>query len=92
MKIVQIVPTLSTGGAEQFVVNLASELSKNHELTVITLFNTNQDIIKKRLDPRVSLLELKLPLNNKILAFAKLNKLLTLINPDVVHTHGFGLC
>lgn len=87
MKIVQIVPTLSTGGAEQFVVNLANELSKNHELTVITLFNTNQDIIKKRLDPHVSLLELQLPLNNKILAFAKLNKLLKLINPDVVHTH-----
>ena len=37
MKILQIVFSLGFGGAERFVVDLSNELSKNHDVTLLTL-------------------------------------------------------
>ena len=37
MKILEIVTSLSSGGAERFVVDLSNELSKNKEVVLVTL-------------------------------------------------------
>ena len=42
MKIFEIIPQLSSGGAERFVVDLCNELSKGHEVTLLVLFPLNK--------------------------------------------------
>ena len=87
MNIVHVIPTLSTGGAEQFVITLANELSREHNVTVITLFSSRNDIVKKRIIPAVKLIELGLPLEKKLSAAYQINVALHKIKPDIVHTH-----
>ena len=35
MKILEIIPQLSSGGGERFVVDLCNELSKEHDVTLM---------------------------------------------------------
>ena len=39
MRIVEIIPQLSSGGAERFVVDLCNELSKRHEVSLIVFYD-----------------------------------------------------
>ncbi|EFA8200926.1 glycosyltransferase [Escherichia coli O157] len=87
MRITQVIPTLSTGGAEQFVISLSNELSKKNDVTLITLFKINDDIIRKRLSDKVTLIELNGEINNKISVLLKLNSVLMKTKHDVIHTH-----
>jgi hypothetical protein len=46
MKILHIIPNLSIGGAERFVVDLSNEMAKGNEVYICTLF----DMIKGQND------------------------------------------
>ena len=44
MKILQIIFSLSSGGAERFVVDLSNELSKTNDVTLLTLKDDKVDV------------------------------------------------
>lgn len=93
MKILQITFTLSSGGAERFVVDLSNELSKTNEVTLLTLKDDtvdaeNRNFNRYDLSPRVKYMNLKLgdgPLHPSYPW--KIYKAIQQINPDVVHFH-----
>lgn len=49
MKILEIIPQLSSGGGERFVVDLCNELSKEHDVTLMVLHSLDKvDFYLKR--------------------------------------------
>ena len=61
MKILQIIPTLGTGGAEHFVFELSNELCRQgHSVELLTLFETAEDNpLRQRLDKSIKVTSLK---------------------------------
>jgi len=56
MKILEIIPTLKTGGAEKFVVELSNEISNYQKIDIEILQlmpKTAKDICSKKLNPRI---------------------------------------
>lgn len=92
MKIVEIIPQLSLGGAERFVVDLCNELCEKHDVTLIVLHNINdKDFYKKEIDGRVTLNVMgKSPGADIRLPF-RLYRKIKILQPDVVHTHMVSL-
>lgn len=88
MKIAQVVYSLDFGGAEKFSVNLAKELSKEHDVVLLSLK-----------DHTPQMLPLPTPGDRLRLAFTGLKKRFSLrnwktvysalsdIQPDIIHTH-----
>ncbi len=87
MNITIIIPTLSTGGAEQFVVNLANSLSTTHKVTLVTLFESQSNIVKDRLNRSVELFELNSSLEHKFKTAIRLYRILSRLKHDVIHSH-----
>ena len=89
MKIIQIIPQLSSGGAERFVVDLSNELSLRHEVVlVVGCALTGQNAFYL---PEVSE-RVKVCSSNKKLGFDaaylyRLYKTIKREKPDIVHTH-----
>jgi glycosyltransferase involved in cell wall biosynthesis len=90
MKILQFIYELVPGGAERFVVDLANELSAEHEVVLFTLRDDsiqNKGFYVPEISPRVKYVNLKIkPGLNPMLVW-KFYKLLKLEKPDVVHCH-----
>lgn len=90
MKILQIIPTLETGGGEMFCVNLSNCLSDrfNHDVTICVLSKINNNsLLFKRISKDVKIISLNKGLGFNIKTFFKLYKTINEINPDIVHTH-----
>lgn len=89
MKIVEIIPQLSSGGAERFVVDLSNELvSEGHEVHLIVLWPFKEkDFYVPQLDRRVNLISLNKKKGFDISIFRKLKKSIDRISPDVIHSH-----
>ncbi|HET8573178.1 MAG TPA: glycosyltransferase [Edaphocola sp.] len=88
MKILQIIPTISGGGAERFVVDLSNELAKTHSVSLLTLYNPREeDIFRKDLSGKVVSFSLnKQPGLDKTIAF-RLFRIIKKIKPDIIHNH-----
>lgn len=92
MKILQIIFSLSSGGAERFVVDLSNELSKTNEVTLLTIKNDkvdveNRNFYKYELSPRVKYQNLGLADGPHPTYPWKIYEAIKAINPDVVHFH-----
>lgn len=90
MKIVQIIPSLNTGGAERFVVDLCNEMSKNelNKIYLIIFFKTNEEnFLKNELSNKIELIEFDKKLGFDINMLIKLFKILYKIKPNIVNTH-----
>lgn len=88
MKIVEIIPQLSSGGAERFVVDLCNELSKRHQVTLIVFYDLdNYGFYYGELSERVSVECLYKNRGLDLKLFSKIHKILSKIKPDVVHLH-----
>lgn len=88
MKIIQLIPNLSGGGGERFVVDLCNELSKKHEVHLITLYNPNdRDIFRKELSNRVAIYSLNKKLGFDIKVILHLYKAIKKIQPQIIHSH-----
>ena len=89
MKIVQLIPLLSSGGAERFVVDLSNELSLRHNVTLI-VGHSLEGIFAFYL-PEVSRRVKTYSLNKRIgfdLRYLySLYKAIKRESPDAVHTH-----
>lgn len=90
MKILQITFHLASGGAERFAVDLCNELSKNHEVHLLTINddkNGNNSHYKSELSPRVIYHCLGCKKGICFDSIIKVYKAIKEIAPDVVHTH-----
>jgi len=88
MKILQIIASLSDGGAEKFVIDLSNELSKKHDVVICTLFDIDNDMfLAKTLSSRVKVISLSKKKGLDLKIFYKIYKLIEQIKPDVVNTH-----
>lgn len=88
MKILEIIPQLSSGGAERFVVDLCNELISAHEVVLVVLFPLDQcGFLASEVNSQVRLVCLN---KRKGLDFGVLYRLHRLIRkerPQVVHSH-----
>lgn len=88
MKILQIIPNLSAGGAERFVVDLCNELSQNNQVVLCTLYCSDETMFfKKLLDDRVTLIELNKKVGLDLKVLFSIFKMLHNEKPDVINTH-----
>jgi glycosyltransferase involved in cell wall biosynthesis len=89
MKIVQLIPQLSSGGAERFVVDLSNELSLRHEVSLVVSFalEGNLAFYLPEISERVKVHSLQKKLGFDIRYLYSLYKFIKQEKPDVVHTH-----
>lgn len=92
MKILEIIPQLSQGGAERFVIDLCNEMSKEHEVVLVVLHNVDKHgFFRKELNSRVRLISMNKRMGMDWRLFFRLAKLIRNEKPDVVHTHLRGI-
>ena len=90
MKILELSPSLASGGAERFTVDLANELSKTDDVTLLVMREfKDSDFYKKELSSSVRCIEChgKTSLYSKILQVFIALYWIVRLKPDVVHTH-----
>lgn len=88
MKILEIIPQLSSGGAERFTVDLCNELAEKHDVTLIMLHRfEGLDFYRKELSPQIKLVSLNKKKGVDLGLIFKLYQLIKKGEFDVVHTH-----
>jgi glycosyltransferase involved in cell wall biosynthesis len=90
MKIFQIIPTLSDGGAERFVVDLCNQLFlHHHEVILCSLFpiESKNQHFKNEILPGIEVISLDKKLGFDLSIIPKLKKQIKKYKPDIVHTH-----
>jgi glycosyltransferase involved in cell wall biosynthesis len=88
MKILQVSFSLDNGGAEKFIVELSNEISKEHEVTLCTFKEIDNEMIPpKYLSSSVKFVSLHA--NNKwhLKNTVKISRILKKTKPEVVHIH-----
>lgn len=92
MRIVEIIPQLSSGGAERFVVDLCNALVKEHEVVLIVLHRLDKvGFFVSELDPKVKLVSMNKRKGMDFALFFRLFMKVRELRPDIVHTHLRGL-
>ncbi len=88
MKILQVISQLGNGGAEKFIVELSNELSREHEVILVS-FRAVQDWMyhPKRLKGKVKLITLNKKDGFSLKVYYQLIKLFRQEKPDIVHLH-----
>ncbi|MBR6170959.1 MAG: glycosyltransferase [Bacteroidaceae bacterium] len=86
MKILEVIQSLASGGAERLVTDLCNELSKTEDVTVLILKDVEHFYLPQ-LSPKVKVLEAKMPLGGSIRQLVQCCKWVNRIKPDVVHVH-----
>lgn len=90
MKILEVIPALSSGGAERFVVDLCNQMSMDgHEVTLLTMKDfslANYGFYKDEVSQEVRQINLGLGKFN-VSTFWKLFKAIKGVKCDVVHMH-----
>ena len=94
MKILHVIPTLSSGGAERFVTDLTNELAKNDDcqISLLTLKKESEenDFYKQELSEKITYINL----GTEKVVFKDLFKIYRTIKkekPDIVHYHLAGM-
>ena len=89
MIILQIIPTLNTGGAEHFVFELSNELCRQgHSVELLTLFDTVEDNpMRLRLDKSIKVTSLKKKQGFDARVFYSVWQFIRRRKFDVVHGH-----
>ena len=90
MKIMHILPSLYTGGAEKFCIDVCNELANNPEnevyLCSLEKLNDRQQIMYEKIDKKVHFLSMNKVGKHPTLMF-DIYKMLKEIKPDITHTH-----
>jgi glycosyltransferase involved in cell wall biosynthesis len=91
MKILQMIYTLSSGGAERFVVDLSNELNNfGHNVFLCTLRDDtkkNHGFYKSEISSNINYFNLKIKEGFRLMNFFTIFKLIKNIKPDIVHCH-----
>ena len=92
MKIFEIIPQLSSGGAERFTIDLCNELSTKHEVTLIVLHSVEKfGFYADELASNVRLVSMDKRMGFDMSLLFRLWRLIKKEKPDVVHTHLNGI-
>ena len=84
MKIVQFIPSLNSGGAERFVIDLSNSLASNHKVHLFTLLDINEyGFYKNDLSDNVEIISLNKKLGVDLLLPFKIFRELFKIKPDI---------
>ncbi len=90
MKILHILPDLSTGGAQKFCIDLCNELAKDSTLDVticsIDKIGEHNMIMYNSISSNVKFISLNKDSKNPFIIF-KVAKMILKERPDIVHTH-----
>jgi len=88
MRIIHIIPKLFQGGAENFLISLSNEQSKNHDVEVVTLFKNNE-ILERKLNEKIQLTSFNKKQNLNIIfdVFRYIKKQINLNDNVIVHGH-----
>ncbi len=81
VRILQVITSLTHGGAEHLLVNVVNRLVRRHEVTVVYL--KGEPFLLPRIDPAVQVI--RAPLGPSTVRF--LRALMQSTRPDVLHTH-----
>ena len=88
MKIFEIIPQLSSGGAERFTIDLCNELSKEHDVTLVVLHSVEKfGFYADELSPKVHLVSMNKRMGFDAMLPYRLWRFIKKEEPDVVHTH-----
>lgn len=91
MKILEIIPNLHGGGAENFIVSLSNEMAKNKnvELTILTLYTSdaNNDILIQKLSPKIRRISLNKQKGFDVSLFFDIYKIIKENKFDIAHFH-----
>jgi len=85
VKICHFIASSLFGGAEKVVLNLCNEMSKTHDVYLIT-FDTRENL--QNLSPSVKCHSLKEFKRYNLFEIQKLLQLIHTIQPDIINTHG----
>lgn len=90
MKILQLIFSLSSGGAERFTIDLCNELSKNNEV-YLCVVQSDQDknlsFFKSQINEKVNYINFGCSKGINLKTFFTIFKVLNTIKPDVIHAH-----
>lgn len=86
MKILEIIQTLASGGAERLVVDLCNELSKTEDVTILLLKDADHYYLPQ-LSEKVKVIKAQIPVGFSFSQMFRCVKLIKQIDPDVVHVH-----
>lgn len=90
MKIIHVIPTLGSGGAERFAVDLVNELSKEHEVYLVVLFGLDKPVnsfFLAQISSLVNVLTFEKRRGPDFSIFMKMKRLISKLRPDVINTH-----
>src|SRR5690606_13471879 len=92
MKILEITYSLSSGGAERFIVDLCNELSKDNSNQVILMAIVDDTIAQNKhylpeLSKKVEYICLEATSGFNIMSFIRVFKMIRSLKPDIVHAH-----
>lgn len=88
MKILEIIPQLSSGGAERFVVDLCNHLSDSNDVTLLVYYNLDDyGFYFNELSKKVKVVSLNKKQGFSPSVFVKVFNIIRNIKPDVVHIH-----
>jgi len=90
MKILQIVYSLGSGGAERLLVDLCNELSKENEIylcTILTEEIPENIFYKSELFPKIKYINLGCKKGLNIKSFVSIFRIIKNISPDIIHGH-----
>ena len=86
MRILEVVQSLASGGAERLVVDLCNELSKTEEVTLLLLKEVEHYYLPQ-LSEKVTIVKANIPIGFSFSQMWTCVNLIREINPDVVHVH-----
>ena len=86
MKILEVIQSLASGGAERLVVDLCNEISKTEDVTLLILKDVEHFYLPQ-LSPKVKVIEAKMPIGGSIKQLVQCCKWVKKTAPDVVHLH-----
>ncbi|MCM1078504.1 MAG: glycosyltransferase [Bacteroidales bacterium] len=90
MKIIEIIPSLRSGGGERLVVDLCNELAKSNDVTLVTLWDdqlTDFGFYRQELSAKVHYINMKLDERCRLQVLWKIVECIRQVKPDVVHLH-----
>ena len=89
MRIFEVVPQLSTGGAERFVVDLCNELSVENEVVLVVLWplKGDQSFFLQQLSEKVIIECVNKKPGFDFRVFSRLYKLVKQFRPQIIHSH-----
>ena len=88
MKIVHIIFSLKTGGAEILLINLLNNQVKNSRVTLIVINRSYDLLILSKIDPRITIILLNRKEHSlQVFPILRLNFILITSLPNIVHLH-----